>query len=252
LAGRPKEAEAAYRDALALYSKLAADFPADPEFRSKLAQCHANLGILVYETGRPKEAEAAFRAALALYSKLAPDFPASPEYQNDLAAMMGNVAEVCRDRKDFAEARRLLEGALPHHAAALAANPRHPDYRQFYRNNLAFLASILTVLGDHAAAVRRADELVSLNFGTAVDVYYAACVLSLCVPLAANDLTLHVFRRAELANDYAARAVRRLREAVAKGYSDIPHLLKVRDLTPLRRRADYAALLWDLAGTPPK
>ena len=42
-----------------------------------------------------------------------------------------------------------------------------------------------------------------------------------------------------------------LRQAVAKGYRDVAHLLDDADLAPLRRRADYAALLWDLADLPP-
>jgi hypothetical protein len=48
-------------------------------------------------------------------------------------------------------------------------------------------------------------------------------------------------------NPDAAHAVEPLRQAVAKGYGDVPHMLKDADLAALRRRDDYAALLWDLA-----
>ena len=54
------------------------------------------------------------------------------------------------------------------------------------------------------------------------------------------------------ADAHATRAVELLRHAVAKGFHDIPHLLADPDLAPLRRRADYADLLWDLADTPGK
>ena len=47
-----------------------------------------------------------------------------------------------------------------------------------------------------------------------------------------------------------ARAVDMLCRAIAKGYTDIPHLLTDADLVPLRGRADYADLLWDLADMP--
>jgi len=47
-----------------------------------------------------------------------------------------------------------------------------------------------------------------------------------------------------------ARAVDMLCRAIAKGYTDIPHLLADADLAPLRGRADYADLLWDLADMP--
>jgi hypothetical protein len=43
-----------------------------------------------------------------------------------------------------------------------------------------------------------------------------------------------------------------LRHAIARQYRDIPHLLQDADLDSLRRRADYAELLWDLADMPPK
>ena len=52
------------------------------------------------------------------------------------------------------------------------------------------------------------------------------------------------------ADTHAARAVELLRRAITKGYADVPHLLADPDLAPLRGRADYADLLWDLADRP--
>jgi hypothetical protein len=54
------------------------------------------------------------------------------------------------------------------------------------------------------------------------------------------------------ADRYAAHAVELLRQAIAKGFADIPHLLADADadLAPLRGRADYADLLWDIADMP--
>jgi tetratricopeptide (TPR) repeat protein len=48
----------------------------------------------------------------------------------------------------------------------------------------------------------------------------------------------------------AARAVGRLRQAFAKGFTDVAPMLLDPDLGPLRRRPDFAALLWDLADLP--
>ena len=50
--GKPAEAEAEYRTALAIQQKLADDNPAVTEFRSRLADSHNNLGVLLSETGR--------------------------------------------------------------------------------------------------------------------------------------------------------------------------------------------------------
>ena len=52
------------------------------------------------------------------------------------------------------------------------------------------------------------------------------------------------------ADHHAARAIALLRQAFAKGYTDVAHMQKDADLAPLRRRSDYAALLWDLADAP--
>jgi hypothetical protein len=41
-----------------------------------------------------------------------------------------------------------------------------------------------------------------------------------------------------------------LRQAFLRGYTNAVHMLKDSDLDPLRRRADYADLLWDLADGP--
>jgi hypothetical protein len=45
----------------------------------------------------------------------------------------------------------------------------------------------------------------------------------------------------------ADRAMRRLREAVASGYGDLPHMRIDHDLDPLRSRLDFQLLMMDLA-----
>ena len=51
--GKPAEAEAEFRTAVAILQKLADDNPAVTEFRSYLALSHNNLGTLLSETGKP-------------------------------------------------------------------------------------------------------------------------------------------------------------------------------------------------------
>jgi tetratricopeptide (TPR) repeat protein/tRNA A-37 threonylcarbamoyl transferase component Bud32 len=50
----------------------------------------------------------------------------------------------------------------------------------------------------------------------------------------------------------ADRAMAWLHKAVSAGFRDVTRLLTDADLAPLRGRADYAALLWQLADAPPK
>ena len=64
--GKPSEAEAEYRTAMAIEQKLADDNPAVTQFRSTLAGSHHNLGSLLSATGKPSEAEAEYRKAIAI------------------------------------------------------------------------------------------------------------------------------------------------------------------------------------------
>jgi serine/threonine-protein kinase len=244
--GRPKEAEGAFRDALELQKKLAADYPAVPRYRQRLANTHLGLAILLDTTGRPNEAKAAFANARELYEPLAAEFPAVPAYQADLANAMDSLAKLARGRKDYPSARRLLEEARPHIQAALEANPRHPFCRAVFCDNRLLLAVTLLDLGEHPGAAETAAELARVAFDPAGDTYNAACLLSLCVPLAEQDAKLPEAKRKELAKAYGDQALALLRTAVARGYKDAAQMKKDTDLDPLRGRDDFRKLLTEV------
>ena len=65
--------------------KLAADFPAVPDYRWGLASSHISLGQMLAGQGERAEAEAEYRAGVALAETLAADFPAVPQYRSNLA-----------------------------------------------------------------------------------------------------------------------------------------------------------------------
>jgi serine/threonine-protein kinase len=52
--GRWHDSEEAYRRAVALFQRLAADFPDKPEFRQELASIHNYLGLVLRATDRPR------------------------------------------------------------------------------------------------------------------------------------------------------------------------------------------------------
>ena len=83
--GKPAEAEAEYRKALAIWQKLADDNPAVTGFRSSLADSHFDLGILLSNTGKPAEAEAEYRKALAIRQKLVDDNPSVIDFRDGLS-----------------------------------------------------------------------------------------------------------------------------------------------------------------------
>jgi serine/threonine-protein kinase len=242
-AGRIKDAESAYRDAVAIYNPLVADFPAVPVYRQNLGQCLHNMGYTQLQTDRVKEAEVSLREAVDIFRRLAEGFPAVPAYQNGLANSLDALAEVARARKDFAAARQLLDQAQSHLQAVLKVNPRNPVYRQYFWENRQLAAATLLDLGEHAAAAEAATDLARFAFQPADDAYKAAGFFARCIPLADKDSKRPEARRKELARSYGDRAVEALRQALSKGYKDIAHLQKDKDLDPLRPRDDFQKLL---------
>jgi tetratricopeptide (TPR) repeat protein len=193
--GKPADAEAAYRAALAIQERLAAEFPAVPGYRSDMADSHHSLGLLLAGLGKRAEAEAAYRAALALFEKLASEHPDVPDYRTG------------QDRTSLA------------------------------------LGGLWVADGKVADAVATADRIAGGKAPAADTLYGCACVFARASAAENNPD----------ADAHAGRAVALVRQAVDGGYRNIPHMLTDADLGPLRRRDDFAALIWDLAdGLPAK
>jgi hypothetical protein len=143
-------------------------------------------------------------------------------------------------------AKQLLLEDRPHHLAALKANPRNPAYRRFYRNHLGVLTEVHAGLLEQQDAVRTAETHRDLGWNAPVDAYEAARSLSRCVPIAAKHDTLDDKQRQEAAQFYGDAAMRLLRDAVSKGYEDVPNLKKETDLDVLRQREDFKKLVAEL------
>jgi serine/threonine protein kinase len=244
--GRLKEAEAAYGQALPIQKQLAAEFPNRPEFRQELASGLNTQGWMLRNTGGLKEAESAYTAALAIYKQLAAEFPKVPDYQNDVAGTLWNLANAAGNRRDFAAARKLLVEAIPYHQAALQANPQHTDYRHYYRSNLVELTHSCAGQGDRPAALAAATKRRDLGWDSANDAYEAAWTLAQCIAIVEKDDRLDAPKRRAEMQFYADQAMAMLLGAVAKGYKDIEHMKKNKDLDLLREREDFKKLVAEL------
>jgi tetratricopeptide (TPR) repeat protein len=145
---RAQEAEAAYRDALAIQKQLAADFPTAPQYRQGLALSLNTLaGLLKGPLGRPKEGETAHRDALAIQKQLAADFPTVPEYREDLATSHNNLGNLLRDTGRAQEAEAAYRAALPIQKQLAAEFPADPRYRQNLARSHFNLATLLRIIG---------------------------------------------------------------------------------------------------------
>jgi Flp pilus assembly protein TadD len=73
--GRPAEAEAEYRAALAISQASVDEYSAVVEGRENLASTHYDLGILLAFAGRTSEAESEYRAAMTAYGRWSTRIP---------------------------------------------------------------------------------------------------------------------------------------------------------------------------------
>ena len=110
--GRSPDSENAYRRAVALGQRLAADFPSQPEFRLELALSHGALGALLQATGRSPEAETAYHDALAILKKLVTDFPDRPDFRQGLSGIQNNLGNLLYETGRLAEAEAVHSEAL--------------------------------------------------------------------------------------------------------------------------------------------
>jgi tetratricopeptide (TPR) repeat protein len=246
--GRLKEAEPDYDQAVGFLKQLAADFPDRPELRQDLATSHHSRGALLSDSGHVPEAERDYDQALSIRRQLAADFPNQPDRRNDLAGTCLNLALLHKQQGNWAAAKQLLLEGRPHHLAALEANPRHPGYRRFYRDHLGAVTAVHAGLLEQDDAARTAETCRDLGWNAPADAYDAACYLSLCVPIVAKHDKLDAEHRKEAAQFYGDAAMKLLRDAVGKGYKDVPHMTKDTDLDPLRQRDDFQKLVPELEG----
>jgi serine/threonine protein kinase/tetratricopeptide (TPR) repeat protein len=276
--GQLPAAEQAFRRALDIQEKLVADFPVVPEYRRNLAGSHNNLGKVLADMEKWSAAEQAYRRALDIQEKLAAEFPTVSGYRIDLAGSYGNFGDLVRDRGHpeaslawYAKSVAVLEplvqqeprlvterlylrnshwgraialDKLGRHAdavkdwdRALALNAR-PQSQSMFRWQRAYS---LARAGEHARAVAEANALADAKEATGNTLYNLACVCALAAAAVGDD--------AKLQDQYAARAVELLRQAVAKGYKDAAHAKQDKDLDALHSRSDFEKLLAELGAS---
>jgi serine/threonine-protein kinase len=160
--GEREAALADYEQMGAIFARLAASFPAVPQYRQHLATSHNNLGLLLKDLGRQPEAEAEYRRAITFQQKLAADFPSVPEYRRDLARSHNNLGIVLSSQGDGPGGEAAYRQALALQEGLAADFPAVPEYRHELarsHNNLGLLLKDLGRQPEAEAECRRALAL---------------------------------------------------------------------------------------------
>jgi serine/threonine protein kinase len=161
--GRRDEAQPEYEQTVARFEKLVTDFPAAPEYRSDLANCHNNMGTLMKDLGKRVEAEAQYRKGLAIDEKLAADYPAMPAYRNDLAMNHNNLGNLLADLGKLVEAEEQYRNCLAIQEKLTAEFPTVPDYQRDLAGSHSNLGKLLANLGKRVEAEEQYKKGLALQ-----------------------------------------------------------------------------------------
>src|SRR5262249_18590476 len=111
--GKPLEAEAEFRKALAIWEKLAQDHPPFPDFRNRQAESHNDLPDVLRRLGRPAESRAASGPAIPIREALFQESRKATAYGSNQAWSYRGRGLARRDLGDLAgaatDARRAVE-----------------------------------------------------------------------------------------------------------------------------------------------
>ena len=201
---KPVESAAAQNKSRALFEKLSADFPEDPEYRSGIAGCWINLGNIYYGTDRPVEAVKAYEQAADIKDKLAAEFPAVPDYRRDLAGVYQNIGLQRSALGQDEEARAAFDRSLSLREQLVKEHPKSSDYAKELGVSLLRRGSQEADAGRFDAALGPLTQAVAvLEPIAAPDRRIAGAAFLLCNSHGARaDVLQRLARHAEAVKDY--------------------------------------------------
>ncbi len=221
--GRQDEARTEYETARDLRQKLAAAFPAVPQYQQDLAQTHNNLGLQLARRSQIDAARTECQTARDLFQKLVAAFPAVPDYQERLANAHYNVGRLLLKGLGQSDAARTeYETARDLQQKLAKAFPAVPAYQQDLANTHCELGILLAGLGQIDAA--------RIEYETARDLEQKLAAAFPAVPAYQMDLA-HTHGNlgqllARLGQSDAARTeyetARDLRQKVAAAFPAVP------------------------------
>ena len=160
--GRPDDAEAAFRRAIPLLERAAADQPGEVPPRQELGAALDGLGILLKARGRADEARAAVARAVGVFEPLVADAPTLPAPRDALARAYNTLGLLLREAGMEAEARVVLDKEAALNRRLAEDYPGRPGYRRDLARALTNLGVIEREANRLAEAEPRFAEALKL------------------------------------------------------------------------------------------
>ncbi len=127
-ANQPKQAEAAYRNALELREQLVRDQPKEPRYQSSLAATLHNLARFYEGARRFAEAEMAYQKALAIREQLVRDHQEVPAYRHGLGLCFNGLGIIYKETNRPREAEAAYRKAVEIGEALVRDHPQAAEY----------------------------------------------------------------------------------------------------------------------------
>jgi tetratricopeptide (TPR) repeat protein len=149
--GEREPAEPAYRRALELLRRLAAEHPDRPDVRADLAVTLNHSGNLQRRSGALAEAYQTYRQARDTFAALVRE-SSEPAYRNGLAGSYNNLGVVGHNLGKWRKAEDAYRRALNLLRQLVDADPRRPGYRHDLASSYNNLGCLLHELNRHREA----------------------------------------------------------------------------------------------------
>jgi serine/threonine protein kinase len=246
--GRHDKARAALERAVEICEKLAGAVPTEGLYQRSLALQAFDLGNFYLDADEPNKAVPPLERAVAIQEKLVRAHPDVVGYVADLANSCSSMAR-CQNALGRPQAvLTWADKAIAILRGVLEKQPSHSMARLLLKDIRVGRAVALAQMGNYEQAAKDADELARQEGLTPVDLYNVACVYARCLETADKDARLSMTDRAKLTEHYAGRATDSLRQALARGFKNVPVFRTDPDLKPLRGREDFQKLLQEAEG----
>jgi serine/threonine protein kinase/tetratricopeptide (TPR) repeat protein len=269
--GRPRETENTFVQVRGLYETLVQKHPEVLDYQEGLATTLDALGAVYMTTDRLKEARANYDQALVLFEKLLGKRPDYLVYARRMGGLEVHLGDLMRLGKQWQEALVWYGKAIERLETVHQKESRHPLGRKnlghaYWKRSLALLPlgrarealadrdraielddansrsnrvariATLVLLDEHARALTDIDELATT--ADAETLYDLGCLCAASLEQTGN--------KAAQAEAYATRAVKLLRQAVARGLQKPARLRSDPRLALVSSRPDFRALLTEL------
>jgi tetratricopeptide (TPR) repeat protein len=244
--GRGKEALACYERARQYQEQLVQLDGALTSYRSGLASCHFDIAVLHARAGRVAEAIASGERARDEWRKLVQASPENVTSRHSLGLTLNNLAINLSRLARNVESLRAVAEAIEHNRKAFAAAPL-PRHRQALSNSYFIQAKIQRAVGLSAEAVAATLARRDLWPDNPTELYRVACDLAAAAEVKRKRKPSSPAEQARR-EEYRARAVQTLGEAVRAGFDDVKRLETDADWAALRHREDFQAILGQVSG----